>query len=146
MSIELGPLATETWIKIFSYLEEPDLANCCRVSSEWNQLASDNLIWKDIAKKTFNGEVPETANFKDFLRSHQLHQLDSNEKIIQKIESFLNEISLGEMEYEIERLMQAKLVEFHNFTHQRNVKIYATIAKVTAISLSAFLIYYLNKL
>ena len=38
-------------IEIFSHLGKSELATCCRVNKNWQQLASANVLWTEVAKQ-----------------------------------------------------------------------------------------------
>ena len=99
MSIALNPvkvLPEETSFQIFSYLEKPDLASCCQVNKGWRRLASDNELWATIARQMFKGEALNVPNIKAFLQKLESQKLKSNEEIIDRLQAFIDRISLGQ--------------------------------------------------
>lgn len=97
MSFAIDPviaLPEEVSLQIFSYLEKSDLASCCEVNKGWRRLASDNELWAPIARQMFNGEDLKVPNIKASLQVFESKKLKSNEEILDRLQAFINRISL----------------------------------------------------
>lgn len=81
---------------ILSFLKPFDLAQCCQVNSEWNRLASHDDIWLEIAKKIFINGANLHPKTKARIKAWDSHHLKSHEEILDRIQSFLDKISLGQ--------------------------------------------------
>jgi F-box-like len=91
----IGKLPKELTINSFSYLEPSDVTSCCHVSKDWQTAANENRLWTTMAKRMGNGNVPNVPNIKAYVQE-QDSRSPKNEKIIHRLQAFLDRISLGQ--------------------------------------------------
>ena len=85
MSINLDNITTlpeELNYKIFSLLDPISLGNCCQVSKKYNELASNDNVWKDMFP---NVSFPSGISAKKYMDSQAVTSFDG---IFQRIKKF----------------------------------------------------------
>jgi hypothetical protein len=96
MSIDpITALPVDAYLNVLSYLNKPELAKCCTLSSIWNRASNDKELWRELAKRTFKGALQVPCE-KNFLKRHAYQQINTNDKLIEQIEAFLKQIQVGE--------------------------------------------------
>jgi len=99
MSLSFDPLQVlpeEISFKLFSKLEKHHLAACCQVNKNWRRVGNDGRLWAKIAAQMLNGTVPNVPNIKTYLGELESQKVKSNEKIIDRLQAFIDRISLGQ--------------------------------------------------
>ncbi len=81
-------------LNTFSYLRKEDLVICGLISKHWGHLTSQNQLWEIVARRIFTGPFSEKCNYKLFLQQES-KKINTNEEIIDRIQKFINKISLG---------------------------------------------------
>ena len=80
---------------IFPPLEPLELTRCCQVCKQWNELASDESLWKEIARRTFGG-IPIAQKVKGVLKNIPLRHVKSNDEILERLKAFIGRVNLDQ--------------------------------------------------
>jgi hypothetical protein len=92
MSIELAPISqmpAEIMHQIFSGLDERSLGRCTGVSRDWNRVASDDRLWKQL----FPGIGAPDKGVKAYIDSHSVKSFD---EIVDRLQGLANKLSSRE--------------------------------------------------
>lgn len=68
MSISLGLVPMELQFRVLSFCDDKTLRTAQSLSKEWEVLACDNLLWKNLFTRCFQEEVPTPNNCKEAFR------------------------------------------------------------------------------
>jgi len=102
----ISAMPNELSLKIFHYLSNDDLRQCCQVNYHWRRIAYDDTLWEKFARQRFQNQIEEAARngvpfnfpssgFKIFLDRWEWEHPYSNDRIIDVIEEFLKNIKIG---------------------------------------------------
>lgn len=93
--VNRSPLPDVLWAHTFSFLPPREIALCEIVSIRWYQTTHHNKLWQNLAAQSFG--VPPTTIYdcKRWL-SVEERTLKSNEELVAKVKTFLNQITLNQ--------------------------------------------------
>ncbi len=83
-------LPDELNLRVFSYLEIPDVASCSRVCIKWLHFCNRGIVWKGLSLGNLDFLQPE--NIKQFLSRHAI---TSEKKLLTTIRTFLHDTPKG---------------------------------------------------
>ena|ERR1700722_16914117 len=88
-------LPPECALNILSNLGQKDLGHCSQVCTQWEAFVSDNALWKPGVQQKFS-QVQTVPSFKQLLKEVNAQQLQSNDEIVDRVQKFLDRVSLGQ--------------------------------------------------
>lgn len=89
------PIPEELTLEMMSYLDVKDLGRCCRVSKEWQRVASDDILWRELGKRALGWIAVPKTGIKKYLDSHCITSLQGFAERVKLFADNIPENTLG---------------------------------------------------